>query len=377
MRRLFFVAVLSLAGADRAAAQTAIELFPQDAAAAGDRHSRSRRSHQARGQVSNRPPKSCDRRFGPSELFDQGTQFLRVARGLNRKAPAAIVLLSPEKDEDFNNFRFLQYLVPVLPFTDADLMHAENFGIAKGKLPLKSVVRTDPATERHADGVRRRTQDAHLSSTTPRGQPAHPEKLKSAAASLTAVRSQQFDDSDILLHFGRYLWKRNEIVGGADAVRHLLPGSDPAKGIRRTVRRQPQGRLTTPTSVSASHEGIDIAFPVDRRQGRPGRQAVQGLKEQTARQHAQGLRPDGNVLLAQASSGDTTQQPLVTKVLFNFMLEELLINQRIVHHVDRLTYLGVFQEVSAPTCKRQSAGGLSKRRRETARPVRAAVATSS
>jgi hypothetical protein len=56
--------------------------------------------------------------------------------------------------------------------------------------------------------------------------------------------------------------------------------------------------------------------------------------------------PEGNVLLAQASSGDAEQQSLLTKALFNFVLEDVLINQKIVHHVDRLTYLGVFHEVS-------------------------------
>src|SRR5262249_20327827 len=55
--------------------------------------------------------------------------------------------------------------------------------------------------------------------------------------------------------------------------------------------------------------------------------------------------PDGNVIFAQASSGDASNEKLLAKALFSFLLEDLLIREKLVAQVDRLQYLGIFHEV--------------------------------
>jgi hypothetical protein len=330
---------MSLAVVERAAAQTALDLFPQDAAAGiaiRDLDDLIKKGDKFLTDADIRVP------LRPSELFDQGTQFLGVNRGFNRKAPAGIVLLSPEKDSDFDGLRFLNFLVPVLPYTDADTM-AENFGIGKGKLTLNNAIRTDRKLDDRLSGYAAFNK-SHIYLNDSEKTLKRILKSKPASASFSPEQRKNFDDSDILIHLGEYLWRRNEVILGADAMRQLISGNDPKE---KEFAEQFAASLKNVDNAVIGfrlRDGLDTHFLMTVPKDGQAAKLFKSLKHKHPPSTLKGL-PDGNVLLAQASSGDTTHQAMITKILFNFMLEELLINQKVVHHVDRLTYLGVFQEV--------------------------------
>jgi hypothetical protein len=339
MRRFLLVCMVVLAISERAAAQGPLDLFPEDAAvgvAIRDLDDLIKKGDDFLVLSEIRMP------IRPSQLFDQGTAFLRINKGLNRRAPAAVILMSPEKEEDFGNLRFLNYLVPVLPFTDPDAM-AENFGIAKGKLVPKAILRTERKDNDFLTMHAARTQN-HIYLNDSEKTLQRILKSKPIAASLSPAQRKLFDQSDVLIHFGRYLWELRHNPIGPDIVANIKLGDDPAE--KEFVEQFAKGLREVQNALVGFrvHEGIDAHFLATTSKDGQAAKLFKSLRGKGGRSTLSGL-PEGNVLLAQASSGDAAHQALLVKAFFNFMLEDLLMNQKIVHHVDRLTYLGVFQEV--------------------------------
>src|SRR5262249_45474109 len=103
MRPLLLVVVLCLALAEPAGAQTALELFPQDAAAAvaiRDLDDLIKKGDEFLQLAELRLP------IRPSQLFDMGAAFLGVNQGMHRRAPAALVLMSPTDPREFKDLEF-------------------------------------------------------------------------------------------------------------------------------------------------------------------------------------------------------------------------------------------------------------------------------
>jgi hypothetical protein len=338
MNRLLLVGVLFLGIADRVSAQAPLDLLPQDVVAAiaiRDLDALIKKGDKFLTAAEIRMP------LRPSELFDQGVQFLGVRNGYDRKASAAIILMSPEREEEFKDLRFLEYLVPVLPFTDADVM-ADNFGIPKGKLIPNGVVKTTRGNNDFLTRYAARTQ-THIALSNSEKTLKRLQKSKSLATALTTDQRKLFDRSDVLLHFGRYLWQRGDMILGGDAMKGFA--GDDAKE-KEFMEQFVASLKEVENTVVGFHlnEGIDSHFLMTVPKDGQASKLFKAMKQKTPPSTLKGL-PEGNLLFAQASSGSADQQKLLAKMLFNFMLEDLLINQKIVHHVDRLTYLGVFNEV--------------------------------
>src|SRR5439155_14026968 len=121
----------------------------------------------------------------------EGTKFLGIRKGLDRKAPAALVLMTPENDNDFNGLGILKYIVPVIPYTSAKEM-AGNFGISTTKFVFKSIVKTDRQNDgRLSEYAMRHNKHIYLSESDKTLRRLQKSKL--VAASLTAEQRKPLD----------------------------------------------------------------------------------------------------------------------------------------------------------------------------------------
>jgi hypothetical protein len=332
--RLFLVGLLALSFADRAAAQTTLDLIPEDAVVS--LAIRGIDDLIKKGDVF---LKEADIHLPirPSQLFDEGAKILGIVGGLDRKAPAAVVLMPPLKKEEFGSLRWLETsLVPTLPFTDADIM-AGNFGVAKGKLLPRVICKTEKRVP--LDGYLTRS-DKHIYLSESETTLQRVLKSKSLADTLDPTVKRQFGQSDVLLQFGRFAWQQ-----APDFAKDFVkPGDDPQ---HKALLEEFVAALKEVQNALIGlrlREGIDGRFWLTvPRDGKAAR-LLNRLRNKGAPSTVAGL-PEGNVLLAQASSGDPAQRALLARVFFDFLLEDLLIKQKIVHEVDRFTYLGVSQEI--------------------------------
>ena len=337
MRRMLLVCTVLLGISGRASAQAAIDLFPQDAIvsiAIRDLDDLVKKGDNFLTDSEIRMP------VRPSELFDQGTQLLGIRKGYDRKAPAAVVLMRPEKE--VGGFGWIvPHLVSVIPFTDADVM-ADNFGIPEGELMPKIVRKAGTANE-FVKFATRTQKHAYLSGSEETLQRIM--KNKTVSSSLTAGQRKLFDQSDVLLHFGRWGVEQGGDFTNADFMNRLKAGDDAREKEFAAQFAASLKEVQNTVFGFRLREGIDSHGLLTVPKGGKAAKLFASLRSKHKPSTLQGL-PEGNVLLAQASSGDAEQQSLLTKALFNFVLEDLLINQKVIHHVDRLTYLGVFHEVS-------------------------------
>lgn len=339
MNRHYLATMILLAvAAAPAAAQAPLDIIPQDAAASiaiRDLDELIKRGDKFIADT------GIDNNLRPSDLFREVNQFLGINQGLNVKRPAAIFLMRPAKEKDQIGFREIeQLIVPAIPFSDADLM-AENFGIGKGKLKLKGI---EPTKEMLMFGKFATRTNEHLYLSDSKSTLERLLKSKMVADTLTAEQRKQFDDTDILIHLGRYLWDvEGENLARADFLqRH---GSDDPKE-KEFVEEFAAGFLELQNTLFGFRldDGVNMQLLATVPKTGKAAKLLAKLRDQQKPSTLQGL-PEGNVLFAQASSGDTGKQALFAKAMFNFMLEDLLINQKVVHHVDRLHYLGVLHEV--------------------------------
>jgi hypothetical protein len=337
MHRFLLVSTILLAIYDRAAAQGPLELLPQDGAAAiavRDLSGLVKKGDDFLSQTEINVP------LRPSRLFEEAIQFLNLRQGLNKNGAAAIILMSPDdKDERIGLRNLDELLVPAVPFSDPDTM-ASNFGIAKGKLMPKGVVSTD----RNDFGRFATRNQEHLYLSDSKKTLERLMTSKAVADSFSAAQRKQLNESDILLHLGRYLWGTEYANFHSDIAKRIQPGDDPKEKEFAQQLGESLKEVQNAVIGIRLEAGIDLHFVAAVPPDGQAAKMFTKLRDKNKPSSLRGL-PEGNVLLAQASSGDATHQALLAKALFNFMLEDLLINQKIVHHMDRLTYLGVFHEV--------------------------------
>jgi hypothetical protein len=336
LRYLLLGSILLFGGT--ATAQTPLDLFPQDAVVSigiNDLDDLMKKGDKFLAEAEIRMP------IRPSELFDQGTGFLGVRKGYDRKAPAIVTLMPPERKEDTNGWRWIETgLVPVIPFTDADVM-ASNFGIGKGKLKPMTITAPD-ANHDFVKHLMRSDKHVYLSTSEKTLQRVM--KSKTVASGLTPAQRAPFEKSDVLLHFGSYLWQQDNFYR-PDAFARALAGEDAKE--KEFAEQLAAGVKEVQNVVLGFRlrDGIDGHLLVTVPKEGKAAKLLGSVRSKNKPSNLRGL-PDGNLLFAQASAGKAEHQTMLTKALFNIFLEDLLINQRIIDQVDRLTYLGVFQEVT-------------------------------
>jgi hypothetical protein len=335
--RFLLIVVIFLGFSPRCFAQTMLELLPQDAVAGiaiGNLDELIKRGDKFLLDTEINVP------LRPSQLFDQGAQFLGINKGLDRKRAAAVVLMPPENKDDFRNFQWLETsLVPILPFTDPDTM-AGNFGLAKGKLTPKAVQKIDPKFfMKYATRTLNHIYLSGSDKTIRRVQ-----QSKTLAEAFTPAQRKLFDDSDFMMHLGKFLWtwEDADLVGAVAGK--MRGGDDPQEKQFAELFADSLKEVQNAVIGARLQDGIDghllLTVPKDGKAAK----LLAAMRKQPKSSTLHGL-PAGNVLFAQASSGNEGQQALLAKALFNFLLEDLLVRDKVVTQVDRIKYLGIFHEV--------------------------------
>ncbi|MSU79429.1 MAG: hypothetical protein EXS16_15230 [Gemmataceae bacterium] len=334
MKPLLPLALL-LALAPSLHAQAVLDVLPQDAAAAiaiRDLDSLLKKGDKFLDETTIRMP------LRPSKLFEEANNFLGIRGGLNRKGSAAIVLMSPPGKERIGLQHLENLLVPVIPYVNADEM-ADNFGIAKGKLPLKTVHVTKGGMLRH--NAMRTKDHFYLSSSSETLRRVL--RSKSLADDLTPEQRKPFDASDIVIHLGRYFWEKEvaEVRLAEDLMRQNpdLRDDGYAKRLATAITE-----IRNAVLGFRIDDGLDAQLLATFPKGGAGEKLLASLRDQRQPSSLQGL-PDGNVLFAQAASGDADEQAFLAKVMFHFLIDIALIDNRVIAPIDRLHYLGVLHEV--------------------------------
>ncbi len=337
MRRFVFGWIALFVAVPCASAQTMLELVPQDAVAGI--------AIRNLDELIKRGDKfltetAIDVPLRPSQLFDLGAVFVGANRGLDRKRPAAVVLLSPEKGQNDKGLDWLeQNLVPILPFTDADLM-ASNYGLDKGKFLEMNVFRAN-----RQDFIKyiARTKD-HIRLCGSEKTLRRMEKGKFVSDLLSPEQRKLFDDDDFLFQLGQYLFvMENGSIPDAIAAQ-AKAGDDPEEKLFGELLAKGLRDVETALIGARIKDGIDGHFLATVPKGSNAAKMLAFLRNEKKKSSLHAL-PEGNVLFAQASAGDSAHQKLLAKAVFRFLLEDVLIRVNKVAHVDRLQYLGVFHEV--------------------------------
>ncbi len=327
--------VLVLASTSALHAQTVLDALPQDTVAAiaiRDLDSLLRKGDKFLDETQIRMP------LRPSKLFEEANRFLGIRGGFNRNGSAAIVLMSPTNQKRIGLEQLENLLVPVIPYTNADEM-ADNFGIGKGKLPLKTVLTTKGGMLRH--NAMRTKDHFYLSSSS--------ETLrrilagKKLADELTPEQRKPFDASDIVLHLGRYFWEKE--AGEARLVDEMLKNDpdlrngDYAKRLAAAIRE-----IRNAVLGFRIDDGLDAQLLATFPKGGDGEKLLASLRDRRRPSSLLGL-PDGNVLFAQAASGDADEQAFLAKIMFHFLIDVALVDNRVIAPIDRVHYLGVLHEI--------------------------------
>jgi hypothetical protein len=341
--RLLIGAALLLAPC-RVSAQTMLDLLPKDAAAAiaiRDLDGLIKKGDKFLLDTQINIP------FRPSDLFKAANDLLGIQQGLNKKGSAAVILMRPDKP--VNEFQFddlKDLLVPVFPFTDADLM-AANFGIAKGALQRMKITSTeksklaDLSLPNFTKYAMRTDGHVYLSGSTKTLNRIV--KGPFLTESVSVEQRKQFAESDILLHLGRY-WV-NEFSGPQMSFFNALkPGDDPQE---KEFARQFAASAKEVQNILIGFrvdDGIDTHLLIQLSKDGQGAKLLKSLREQRQASSLRGL-PDGEVFLAQASSGDAGRQAMLAKALAGFLLNDLSMGQEFIAPIDKANYLEIFHEV--------------------------------
>jgi hypothetical protein len=335
LRTLLIASIVLLAG-QRVHAQNILDILPQDAAVAIAVHDLDdliKKGDKLLADTEIKVP------FRPSALFGLASNFLGINAGLDRKKPAAILLLAPEKEEDrLGGSNINELIIPVLPFTDADAMTG-NFGFKKDALAINAI---EPTMRNNFGKFATRTKDYFYLSDS-RTSLKRIQKAKPLGDALSPEQRKIIDQDDILLHIGPYTWQR-EFSLREDIVRKIKPGDDPAE--KQFVEIFAEGLKEVKHGLIGFRikDGIDGQFvAVVPKDGKAAMllALVRGKRPPST---LAGL-PDGNVLFAQASSGHGAQHALIAKALFSFVLEDILVREKFLAQTDLSTYLGVLHEV--------------------------------
>jgi hypothetical protein len=161
--------------------------------------------------------------------------------------------------------------------------------------------------------------------------------------SVSAEQRKPFADCDIMLHFGRYTVKEVWTQQGGFFSR-LKPGDDPQETEFAGQFAESAKDVQNVMVGFRLDEGIDAHLLIQFSKDGQGAKLLKTLREKRQASSLRGL-PDGDVFLAQASSGDAGRQALLAKALAGFLLNDLLLGQEFIAPIDKANYLEIFHEV--------------------------------
>jgi hypothetical protein len=282
----------------------------------------------------------------PSQIFEEMYKFLGVQGGVDEDGAAAIILLRPEgENEEIGLGNLDQLLVAALPFNDLDKL-AAGFGFKKGQLKPDKIAEGSVPKFPNEGKTFFSARGKHLYLSP--GEKAIKRVLaaKAVAAELTAAQKKSLDASDLLIHLGPKAFGS----GWRDFLKETekaLGKSEDEQG--QKVLKQFMASLEVVRFGFAAvrfDDGLGVSlvtvFPTDAKS--PSREFLKTLRAGTATSNLKGL-PEGNVLAAQASAGNGTQNALIARVFFDYFVRELSRNAPVLVPGDRPTVVGIFNQV--------------------------------
>lgn len=280
--------------------------------------------------------------FRPSQLFVMGLQFLGINGGIDTKNAAALVLAPPEKGQDGINIPNLdQHFVLILPFSELNAL-AANFGFEKGQLKPGKMARGKGMNFGSAFFARGK----HLYVGNSEEAVARLLKSKPARDELSPAQVKALNESDLLIHVNpRAIGKEWEFF--IDSLRNSFgKKAEPAEQrvvdqFLDTVRQLRYGIGTMRVDKGL---GFSLLAVLPKEPRKPVKEFMAALGTATAPSSLKGL-PEGQVLAAQANQGDGEKTGFIAKVLFDWVLQNLPADRRLLAAVDQPVVVGIFTEV--------------------------------
>ena len=277
----------------------------------------------------------------PSQLFDQGFQFLGINTGYDPERPGGILIANPATvGDDKVSEKILELIVIAVPFTDRDKM-AANFEIKAGMLKSDTMVKgkgTQFGTFFYARGN-------HVFFGNNEAAVASIAKGKSAAGLLSAEQRRTLDEAYLLLHFNQKSWGKEwkEFVKEIDTGFTKNHQND-EKVIHQLVTSLESVRTFSVAARVENGLGINLlaTFPKD-----PGAETRDFLKALQGGAGASDLRglPNLPIAAAQAARGDGAQNAVIAKLFVDFLLHDMLSTKQIITDANRANFMNVFAEV--------------------------------
>jgi hypothetical protein len=276
----------------------------------------------------------------PSDVFALGLKALNITQGLDSKGSAAI-LLAPKEKDNAGFLSFFDELVVVIPFTDLDKM-AANFGFAKAELKPQQTMMIKKDRDTFGQFVHVRGKHLFL------GQKERAVNRligsKSVSGELTLNQRKSIDAADMLIHLGPKALGR-EWEGTLRDFKNRI-GSHEEAAERKVVDDLFAGleHLRFGLAAVRLDGGLGLNVLAIFSDKGPARKFLDSLAAGQGPSHLRGL-PAGQVLAAQATSGDGSKNAVIAKVFFEFLLRDFLDTRQILAAVDRPVLVGLFSEV--------------------------------
>jgi hypothetical protein len=282
----------------------------------------------------------------PSQVFEQIYQFLGVQGGIDEDGAAAVVLLRPEgENADVGLANLEELLVAALPVGDLDKL-AAGFGVKKEELKPNKIaegnIRNFPNQGKSFFAVRGK----HLYLAPSAKAIKRILAARVIAAELTVAQKNSLGAADLLIHLGPKAFGNGWKQFLEDTEKALGKSEDPEgqKVLKQFMASLEVVRYGFAAVRFDGGLGVSLVtvFPTDAKS--PSREFLKTLRAGTATSNLKGL-PEGNVLAAQASAGNGTQNALIAKVFFELLVREATRSLPVMVPGDRPTVVGLFNQV--------------------------------
>jgi hypothetical protein len=278
----------------------------------------------------------------PSQLFDEAYKFLGVQGGVDPKGAAAIVLARPEDAGGDLGLKDLELLVAALPFDDLDKL-AGSFGFKPGQLRPGKMMEA-PVEPKF--GKFFYVRGKHLFLGPDRQAVARVAKGKPLRGELPADRRKALDRADLVVHLRPKALGRTGAQLPAELAKGLSDGLDAEE--QKVVDQAIDAFKEVRHFLIAGHidNGVGLSFLTvfPEKAGEAGRKLLAELGGGPGPSTLRGL-PAGQILVAQANSGDGAKNALLAKVFFDELLKGFVETRQILSATNRPVYLGILTEI--------------------------------
>jgi hypothetical protein len=278
----------------------------------------------------------------PSQLFAEVYRFLGVQGGIDPKGAAAIILSRPENAGNLGP-NDMEWLVGALPFDDLDKL-AGSFGFKPGQLKPKQMAERPGERQGDRFGHFFYVRGKHLFLGNDREAVARVARGKALRGELPADRRKALDRADIVIHLNpKALGLPKDFDKGFPDVTAGLDAEE-QKVVEQVVQALKEVRIVLVAVRIDNGLGVSFLTVFPEKRNEASRKILADLGGGPEPSTLRGL-PDGEILVAEATSGDGSKNVLLAKVFFDFLLKSFVETREILSATNRPVYLGILTEV--------------------------------